>query len=89
MTMRPSRKNRRDNNEPEIVEALKEHDCSVERMDKPADLLVGYKGENYIIEVKSEDGKLTPSQKSFKKRHKGQYSVVRSVDDALAVVGGK
>lgn len=82
--------NRRDANEPDIIKALEAIGCTVEAMDK-VDLVVGYRGQNYLLEVK--DGskppskrELTPAQLRLRNSWKGQYSVVTSVDEALAVL---
>ena len=89
MTMRPSRKNRRDNNQAAIVSALRQIGCTVITIEKPVDLLVGLNGVNYLMEVKGLKGKLTAAQVAFMDVYKGQCAIVRSVEDALAVVGGK
>lgn len=53
----------------------------------PGDLLVGFRGVNYLLEVKTAKGKLRPSQERFKARWKGQYAVVRTMDEALKAIG--
>lgn len=53
----------------------------------PSDLLVGYRGQNYLLEVKTDKGKERPTQLKFKARWKGHYALVRSVSDALAALG--
>jgi len=86
----------RDGNEQEVVTALQKLGCTVERMHRPCDLLVGYRGRNFLIEVKAPPGPrggtshadLTPEQKDFRDRWVGQFSVVRSVSEALEVVLG-
>lgn len=84
---------RRDANEVEIVRALEAVGCSVLRVDA-VDLIVGRAGVNYLIECK--DGRksagnrpLTPAQKKLRAEWRGQYAVVTSVDEALAVVAGR
>ena len=84
---------RRDANEVEIVRALEAIGCSVLRVDA-VDLIVGRAGVNYLIECK--DGRksagnrpLTPAQKKLRAEWRGQYAVVTSVDEALAVVAGR
>ena len=83
--------NQRDANEPEIVRALEQAGCSVIRLNTPADLLVGRttpQGKRtYLIEVKSANGTLTRDQDTFTDLWRGQFSVVRSVEDALIAVG--
>lgn len=77
---------RRDANEPEIVQALRAHGATVIFLDE-FDLLVGYKGNDYKIEVKTPKGKLTESQKKMIETWKGSpLHVVRSVDEALSIV---
>ena len=52
------------------------------------DLLVGFRGKTYLMEVKSESGTLTQDQTEWIAGwHGGKVHLVRSVDDALAVIG--
>ena len=74
---------KRDENEPEIVNKLQELGFSVHRLNTPLDLLVGYNGMNYLIEVKMPKKKLTPAQQKFIPGWKGQYLIVYSVEDAI------
>lgn len=53
----------------------------------PLDLLVGFRGRNYLLEVKTAKGKLRASQERFLGRWRGQAATVRSVEEALAVIG--
>ena len=55
---------RRDANEPEIVQALVQVGAKIERLDV-VDLLVNFKGKIYLIEVKTENGKLTKKQQQM------------------------
>tara|TARA_R110000851_G_scaffold22894_2_gene67587 strand:- start:8143 stop:8451 length:309 start_codon:yes stop_codon:yes gene_type:complete len=80
---------RRDANEGVIVDALRAIGCKVIRLDKPLDLLVGYHGYNYLIEVKVEDGTLTPDQKEFIPTWRGQLAVVRTAAQAIDIVTRK
>ena len=79
---------KRDASEPEIVTALEQCGFSVVRMDKPVDLLVGFRGRCWLIECKSSDkgyGKdLNPNQKVFDSRWRGPKLVIlRSAQDAI------
>ena len=81
---------RRDANEGEIVKALQAIGCSVLRLDA-VDLIVGLRGVNYLLECK--DGRksvgnrpLTAAQKKLRAEWRGQYAVVTTVEEALAVV---
>ena len=83
------RATKRDANEPEIIKALREVGATVQTISETnvTDLLVGYQGVNYLIEVKMPKGKLSSGQKDWHLSWDGQVSVARSVDDALSVLG--
>ncbi len=46
-------KARRDENEKEIFAILEAYGFQVEPTDKPGDCIAGYRGRNYIVEVKN------------------------------------
>lgn len=92
------RKAKRDEAEPDIVSALRLAGATVHHLDDPVDLLVGFQGINYLLEVKnplgpkggcSEDGqKLSESQKKFVAEWEGRdVVVVRSPEEALQAIG--
>ena len=55
---------------------------------RPVDLLVGYRGRSYPIEIKTEKGKVrTPAQKKFLEEWSGDKYVCRTADDVLQVLG--
>lgn len=77
----------RDKNEKEIVEALKKVGASVARTNF-LDLVVGYKGVNYIIEVKMPKGKLSAGQELIIETWQGRKpEVVYSIQDAFRAIG--
>lgn len=80
-----------DGNQGEIVKALRNVGCSVLSLAPigrgAPDILVGYKGRNVLIEVKRPKGKLNDQQQEFKAGWRGDLCVVRSVDEALMVLG--
>ena len=80
------RANKRDTNEPEIIQALEAIGCSVCQIDAPADLLVGYKVRNFILEIKSKDGKQTKEQVDFALTWRGQYRIVKTPEEAIDLV---
>ena len=51
------------------------------------DLVVGWKGRNYLVEVKTPKGKLTDDQCTFAGHWKGQIAVVRNVIDVCDLLG--
>ncbi len=77
---------KRDENEAEIVKALEGIGCIVVRLDTPLDLLVGYRGYNYLLEVKTAKGKLTKDQREFIPPWRGQLAVIRTPEQAIDVV---
>lgn len=90
------RAKRRDANEGDICDALEAVGAYVYRLDVPLDLLVGFRGETYLIEVKlplgpkggSTDRRLTDDQAEFFRDWRGRPPViVRTVDEGLAAIG--
>lgn len=77
---------KRDANEPEIVRALESIGCDVTRLDKPVDLVVGYRGRTVLLEVKTKDGKLTEDQKKFFQLFRGEAYIVRTPERAIEVM---
>lgn len=89
-----------DDNQPEIVAALRAIGCFVQSLAMVGqgcvDLLVAYRGRWFVLEVK--DGskplpkqKLTPGEEKWHAAASrcAPVFVVKSIDDALAVVTGK
>ena len=72
--------NRRDANEPEVIEALEKCGFAVDRVSAKGipDLLVSRRGNFYPIEVKMPKGKPTKEQIEFRDRHKAPVPVLRS-----------
>ena len=90
------RKAKIDDNQTEIVKGLRAVGCSVESLAAVGkgcpDLLVGFRGVNYLIEVK--DGskppskrKLTPDQVKWHDSWRGKVHTVTSLDGAYHVIG--
>lgn len=81
---------KRDSNEAEIVTALEAAGAQVERLDRPVDLLVGFSGQTFLMEVKDPAGRnrLQPGQAQFIRDWSGgPVVVVRSIEEALAAIG--
>ena len=80
-----------DRNHVEIVAALRGVGASVQDLAAVGkgcpDLLVGYRGQNYVIEVKAPKGASTPAQVAWHAEWRGDVRIVRSVDDALKIIG--
>ena len=80
-----------DKNQSEIVHALRQVGATVillhEAGEGIPDLLVGYRRETYLLEVKSKTGKLNERQQLWHSSWSGRrVSIVRSVDDALMAI---
>lgn len=91
---------RRDECEREIVKALRAAGASVEQLDgRPPDLLVGYRGQTFLLECKDEHGVqgrgmkrtksgLRPSQDEWWAAWRGAAPiVVTTPHEALAAIG--
>lgn len=50
------------------------------------DIMVGVRGVNLLMEIKTPTGKLTDDQIIFHRTWPGQVAVVRSLADALAII---
>ena len=88
-------KARTDANQKAIVTALRRIGASVAVTSGIGngfpDIVVGYRGRNYLIEIKDGDKppskrKLTPDEAAWHEAWRGEVMVVESVDDALAAL---
>ena len=83
---------RRDACERNIINELKKIDVnnevSVQMLDIPGgpDVILGYRGRNYLIEFKSENGKLNEKQQKWHAEWKGQVTVCRSIENVLTLL---
>ena len=82
-----------DLNQADIVAALRRAGCTVELLHEVGkgcpDLLVGKGGRNYLVECKTEHGKLNPRQCEWHESWRGHVCVVTNTDEALKAVGAK
>ena len=82
-----------DANHKEITDALRAVGASVVSLAAIGrgvpDLLVGFRGGNYLLEVKTTKGFLTPDQIEFTTLYRGSVVVVRSAAEAYAAIGIK
>lgn len=85
-----------DSNQTVIVEALRRIGASVQSLASVGhgcpDLLVGYRGECYVLEIKdgskpSSQRKLTPDETKWCAQWRGQYDVVTSWQQAFDAIG--
>ena len=82
---------RSDSNQQDIMDALRAAGASVVSLHRMGggmpDLLVGYDGKNYLMEVKVGKAVLTPDEHKFITGWNVCIYIVRSVEDALRVIG--
>ncbi len=93
MGYRNSRHGKPDANTSGIVAALRAcPGVTVVYIAKPLDLVVGYKGRNYLVEIKNPDGKdrRGPSwvqQQAFMRNWSGQSCVCTNAVQVLTLIG--
>ena len=79
----------RDVNEPGIVEGLRKLGVTIERLNRPCDLLCGWRGKNYLLEIKDGEKKpLTDSQRIFAAEWRGQFCVIWTLEQAVETIMG-
>lgn len=90
------RRRRVDHNQKEVTSALRRIGASVAILSMVGkgvpDLLVGYHGKNYLIELKDGEKvaskkKLTDDEKDFHAIWKGRIDIAESWQDAFKVIG--
>ena len=90
------RRNAVDANQSEIIDALRKAGCSVSPTSQAGegfpDLVCGFRGVNYLLEVKDGNKipskqKLTPKQRKWHEQWLGSVSIVNSVEQAFKAVG--
>lgn len=80
---------KRDTNEREIVATLTQVGATVQKLSAKGcpDLLVGFKGQNFLMEIKTTKGKLTPDEAVWHDNWRGHVAIIRSSDEALELLG--
>ena len=78
-----------DKNQAEVVEALRKCGVAVEIIGFPVDLLCcDQLGHLSLVEIKTEEGRLTKQQVEFIARWPGDVHIVRGPEEALRAVLG-
>ena len=82
-----------DENQAAIVAALRAIGCRVQTLHQVGqgvpDLLVGYRGTNLLLEVKTLTGKLNPLQTAWHTQWPGQVIIVHTPAEAIQFVDGQ
>lgn len=81
-----------DANQPAIVAALRSVGATVQHLHTVGhgcpDLLVGRSGATYLLEVKSDKGKLTPQEQEWHDTWGGKpVSIVRTIEEGIRAIG--
>ena len=87
--MSRKRIHRSDDNQSDIVSALRAIGATVWCIERPVDLLVGFQAKNFILECKKigqASKGLTEGQRKFIQAWKGQVRVVETAEEAIKVV---
>ena len=81
-----------DENQNEVVDALRGIGASVQSLASVGkgcvDILVGFRGVNTLIEIKTVKGTWTDAELDWHMNWHGQVAVARTVDEAIAIVTG-
>lgn len=81
-----------DLNQREIVEAFRAMGCSVFITSSQGcgfpDIICGRAGKNYLFEIKSKTGKLTPKEKAFFDIWNGQVKIIRTREEVFEFIEG-
>ena len=79
-----------DRNQREIIDALRQIGASVYPLHFAGrgfpDLIVGFRGHNYLMEIKTQKGRLNADQRTFHASWRGHVAVVRSPREAVEAV---
>lgn len=85
------RRSRPDLNQAEIVEELRAISAGVLHIHTigggAPDLVIGFRGANYLIELKSEAGRLANHQAVWHATWPGQVAVCRTLEEVFEVIG--
>jgi hypothetical protein len=82
-----------DSNQPEIVAALRQIGATVQSISEIGggcpDLLVGFRGENFLLEVKvpGSERRMTRLEVQWLEDWRGTAAVVSTVEQALDIIG--
>lgn len=82
-----------DSNQKKIVDNLREMGMTVIDLHEVGhgcpDIVVGYRGVNFLFEVKGKHGRLTDNQVELHESWRGQIAVIRSTSDAVSIIESK
>lgn len=81
---------RTDSNQAEIVRMLRDFGASVTDLHEVGhgcpDIIVGYGGVTYPMEIKSAGGQLTEDEYNWQQNWRGNYHIIHNIEEALQVL---
>ncbi len=84
---------RTDHNQRDIVKALRDVGASVQDTHMVGhgfgDIVVGFRGKNFLIECKRPGGTLTGDEEKFHLFWNGKIDTVHTIDEAMMAIGEK
>lgn len=84
------RRAKTDSNQREIVRTFRDLGCSVESLHRVGggvpDLLIGFRGRNYLVEVKMGKNSLNDLQREWVSGWRGTVYLCTSAEDAMRLV---
>ena len=85
-------RHRRDDNQKEIITGLRSSGFTVHDISQVdggcGDILAGKNHRTWLFEIKDPDQvKLTPDEKKFSRKWKGQWAIITSLEEALQITG--
>ncbi len=79
-----------DENQKQIVKQLRAFGASVHSLamvgNSFPDIICGYKGKNFLFEIKTDTGKLSPGQVEFQQNWNGQVCTIYCAEHAIKVM---
>lgn len=79
-----------DTNQSQIVQALRDLGATVQDVHEVGrgfpDLVVGWRGQNLLVEVKSQTGRLNTAEREFHRAWRGQVMVIHTVEDVVRLL---
>ena len=81
---------RTDKNQAEIIAGLRELGASIQDLHTVGhgcpDILVAYRWQLYLMEIKSVDGRMTPAEIVWRDNWRGSYYIVHTLEEAIEII---
>ena len=81
---------RTDSNQAQIIAALREFGASVQDLSSVGkgcpDLAVGFGGKTFLMEVKTDKGKLNPREEKWHSSWRGSVHIIHDILEAIEII---